>query len=83
MTQNQIFDLIKKYTLEIAPELAGKSIDSTDSLKDLGVDSMSRAEIIMMVMEDLSLNIPMITLAGAKNMGELAELFKTKLNSNE
>ncbi|NEQ16370.1 MAG: acyl carrier protein, partial [Moorea sp. SIO3E2] len=47
--------------------------------KKLGIDSVNRAEIIMMVMEDLSLNIPRIELAGAKNIGELADLFAAKL----
>ncbi|NEP03490.1 MAG: acyl carrier protein, partial [Okeania sp. SIO4D6] len=31
------------------------------------------------VMEELSLNIPHIELAGAKNIGELADLFSAKL----
>ncbi|MGD1702708.1 acyl carrier protein [Dapis sp. BLCC M229] len=82
MTKNKIFETIKKYTYEIAPELEGKVIEPTDSLKNLGIDSVNRAEIIMMVMEDLSLNIPRIELAGAKNIQELADLFAAKLEAN-
>ncbi len=81
MNKEQIFQIIKKYTCEIAPELEKVPITPTDSLKNLGIDSVNRAEIIMMVMEDLSLNIPRIELAGAKNIGELADLFVGKLEA--
>lgn len=83
MTQNQILELIKKYTIQVAPKLEEKSIEATDSLKNLGLDSVDRAEIIMMVLEDLSLSIPMVALAGAKNIGELADFFKAKLDNHE
>ena len=79
MNKEQIFKLIKKYTCEVAPELEEAPIAPTDSLKNLGIDSVNRAEIIMMLMEDVSLNIPRIELAGAKNIGELADLFAAKL----
>lgn len=79
MNNEQIFNLIKKHTREVAPELEDVPLERTDSLKNLGIDSVNRAEIIMMVMEDLSLNIPRIELAGAKNIGELADIFAAKL----
>ncbi|MGD1713004.1 acyl carrier protein [Hydrocoleum sp. CS-953] len=79
MSKEQILNIIRKYTREIAPELEEVPLEPTDSLKNLGIDSVNRAEIIMMVMEDLSLNIPRIELAGANNIGELADLFAAKL----
>ncbi|NEQ83297.1 MAG: acyl carrier protein [Moorea sp. SIO2I5] len=81
MNKKQIFNIIKKYTCEIAPELKKVPIGPTDSLKNLGIDSVNRAEIIMMVMENLSLNIPRIELAGAQNLGELADIFAGKLEA--
>lgn len=81
MNKEQIFKIIKKYIYEIAPELEKVPISLNDSLKNLGIDSVNRAEIIMMVMEDLSLNIPRIELAGANNLGELADIFAGKLES--
>jgi polyketide biosynthesis acyl carrier protein len=81
MNKEQIFNIIKKHTCEIAAELEKEPISPTDSLKNLGIDSVNRAEIIMMVMEDLSLNIPRIELAGANNIGELADIFAEKLEA--
>ncbi|NEQ41969.1 MAG: acyl carrier protein [Okeania sp. SIO3I5] len=79
MSKEKVLKLIRKYTREVAPELEEAPLEPTDSLKSLGIDSVNRAEIIMMVMEDLSLNIPRIELAGANNIGELADLFAAKL----
>ncbi|MDJ1175530.1 acyl carrier protein [Roseofilum capinflatum] len=79
MDKDKILSLIRKYTREVAPELEDAPLEPTDSLKSLGVDSVNRAEILMMVMEDLDLNIPRVELAGAKNIGELADLFVAKL----
>ncbi|NER01950.1 MAG: acyl carrier protein [Okeania sp. SIO3C4] len=77
--KEKVLELIKKYTREVAPELEQVPLGPTNSLKNLGIDSASRAEIIMMIMEELSLNIPRIELAGANNIGELAEIFAAKL----
>ena len=81
MNKEQIFNIIKTYICEIAPELEKVPISTTDSLKNLGIDSVNRAEIVMMVMEYFSLNIPLIELAGAKNLGELADIFAEKLEA--
>ncbi|NES04232.1 MAG: acyl carrier protein [Okeania sp. SIO2F4] len=77
--KEKVLQLIIKYTREVAPELEKVPLGATHSLKNLGIDSASRAEIIMMIMEDLSLNVPRIELAGANNIGELAEIFAAKL----
>ncbi len=77
--KEKVLELIIKYTREVAPELEQVPLGPTHSLKNLGIDSASRAEIIMMIMEELSLNIPRIELAGANNIGELAEIFAAKL----
>lgn len=79
MNKDQIFNLIKKSIREVAPELESEPIEPNNSLKNLGIDSVNRAEIIMMVMEELSLNVPRIELAGAQNIGELVDLFAAKL----
>ncbi len=77
--EQKVLEVIIKYTREVAPELEKVPLGPTHSLKNLGIDSASRAEIIMMIMEEFSLNIPRIELAGANNIGELAEIFAAKL----
>jgi acyl transferase domain-containing protein/acyl carrier protein len=79
---NHIFQLIKKSVCEVEPKLEKVPLKTTDSLKQLGIDSVNRAEILTMVMEELDLHIPLIQLAGAQNIGELAGLFATKLEAH-
>ncbi len=76
---NTILKLIKKNIYIVEPKLKTIALEPTDSLKNLGIDSMNRAEIIMMVMEELNLHIPLIELAGLNNIGEIADLFSAKL----
>ena len=44
-----------------------------DSMADLGVDSVSRQEVLILSMEALNLDLPMVQLFGPRNIGELAE----------
>lgn len=78
MNSKIILAAIVENTIEVIPELAQKEISRTDSLKELGANSMDRSEIIMMTLDSLSLNIPLVQLGGAKNIGELADLIYEK-----
>lgn len=72
MSQQNVFDLIVKHTREVVPELESHHFLVSDSLRDLGANSIDRAEIIMMTLESLAVSIPLTELAGARNLGELA-----------
>lgn len=54
-----------------SPNFENHDFSRTDSLRDLGANSIDRAEIIMLTLESLSLRIPLVELAGAKNLDEL------------
>ena len=81
MPTQDVFDLVVKHTREVMPELDGHSFAETDSLRELGANSMDRAEIIMMTLEELAVSVPLIELAGANNIGELAKLIHDKSTS--
>ncbi|MFH9613910.1 acyl carrier protein [Streptomyces pratensis] len=78
MPDNRVFDLIAQHTREVIPELDGHHFEPSDSLRDLGANSIDRAEIIIMTLESLSVSIPLVELADAKNIGELADLIHGK-----
>ena len=78
MTVEDIFNVIKTHACEVLPVLKEHGFQMTDSLKDLGANSIDRSEIVMMTMETLSLHIPLIEIASAENMGELASLLHAK-----
>ncbi|MDT3429044.1 polyketide biosynthesis acyl carrier protein [Paenibacillus forsythiae] len=79
MTKEEIVQIIAQHICEIIPELKNHEFKPTDKLVDLGANSMDRAEIVMMTMESLSLQVPLVHLSGAQNIGELADSIYEKL----
>jgi polyketide biosynthesis acyl carrier protein len=74
MSKEAIFDIIVNHTREVLPALQEHRFQTNDSLRELGANSVDRADIIMMTLESLSLNIPLIDMARAQNIGELARI---------
>ncbi len=72
MSKDEIFQIIVRHTCEVVPSLVGHEFQQTDSLKALGANSIDRADIIMMTLESVSMNIPMMMMAKAENIGQLA-----------
>ncbi len=81
MNKNDIYELIVRHICEVLPNLEGHEFEPSDRLEDLGANSVDRAEIIMITMEALSLQIPRVELFGAKSIGELADVFHKKSQS--
>ena len=79
MNQQDIFNLITNHTREVVPLLVNHDFKQTDSLKELGANSIDRSEIIMMTLESLSLNMPLIYVARAENIGDLASIIHGKI----
>jgi polyketide biosynthesis acyl carrier protein len=80
MTQQEIIEIIGRQTREILPGLDDHQFVASDRLVDLGANSVDRAEIAMMVQETLGLTVSRVELFGPKNIGELADLFLSKLH---
>ena len=78
MDKKHIFEMTVQNILEVLPNLSDREIQRNDALKDLGANSIDRSEIVMMTLESLSLNISLVELAGATNIGELVDLLYEK-----
>jgi polyketide biosynthesis acyl carrier protein len=81
MTRTELLDLIARHTRDIVPGLDEHQFVASDRLVELGANSIDRAEIAMLVQESLGLSVPRVEMFGPKNIGELADLFLTKLNA--
>lgn len=81
MTKTEILDLIARHARDILPGLDSHQFVAADRLVDLGANSVDRAEIAMLVQESLALSVSRVELFGPKNIGELADLFLTKLHA--
>ena len=81
MNHTEILKLIAQHTRDIVAGLDAHQFAASDRLTDLGANSMDRAEIAMLVQESLGLSVPRIELFGPKNIGELADLFLSKVHA--
>jgi len=81
MKKEDIFKLIVQHTCKVIPKLKNHKFQSEDRLKDLGANSLDRSEIIEMVMESLSLQVPRVKVFGAKNIGELTDILYNHENT--
>ena len=77
MNNQQIFALVKSIIIKVIPKFANYDITMSDSLKELGVNSLERMEITMLVMEELDIDIPRRELLGPKNLTELVALLES------
>ncbi|WP_338551791.1 acyl carrier protein [Paenibacillus sp. KS-LC4] len=81
MTKQEIFEVVVSNVREVLPELEDHSFQPTDQLVNLGANSVDRAEIVMMIIEELNLRVPLVELSTAKNIGELVEVLYGKLQT--
>lgn len=81
MTQAEVFEIVKKNIRDVLFNLEGQEIPLTASLKDLGANSIDRADIAVQCVEDLQLKIPMIEFAGVQNIEGLVALLTRKVNA--
>lgn len=79
ISRDEIFSIILRHVRQVLPDLEDVEIGMHDSLRELGANSIDRADIIMDVMQTLSLLIPRVELLGPRNLGELVELIHEKL----
>lgn len=76
--KNQIIEQIRENLIDIIPELEGTAISNDETLSNIGANSIDRAELIALTLEQLEKEIPRIELAGAQTINELAELIASK-----
>lgn len=79
MNVEGVLAAIVRHAREVIPALADHQFRADESLRDLGANSVDRSEIVMMTLESLSLNMPLIEVARAQNLGELASILHDRL----
>lgn len=72
--KEEIFNVIKEAISYVVPEINVNEITIEDSLKELGANSVDRAEILFMALEDSKVKIPMISFNDAKNIKDIVDI---------
>lgn len=77
----EIFEVIKGSLLDILPALEPARIVPEESMKNLGANSIDRADVIIQTMEALELKFPLHELGGLKNIQDLVDNFYVRCSS--
>lgn len=81
MTKTEIFDVIQTSLREIVPELDSVTIDPRQSMRDLGANSVDRADVVLQSMETLKVNFPLYEVARIENLQGLVDFLHAKVNA--
>jgi polyketide biosynthesis acyl carrier protein len=77
--KSEIFEVIQRNLREILPELQSVVIDPKQSMKQLGANSLDRADVILQSMEALGVTFPLHELAGVDNIQGLVDFLYSKI----
>jgi polyketide biosynthesis acyl carrier protein len=80
MNPQKILELIAFNIGQIVPLMEDEYVSRDSMLSPLGLDSIGRAQLIEMMLEDLKLDVPRYEFYTAHNLGELADLLAEKLH---
>ncbi|MGP3971258.1 phosphopantetheine-binding protein [Streptomyces sp. 6N223] len=73
ITQEKTFETLKSVFAEIM-EADVSAVTLADSLRDLGANSIDRADIITETMEQLDVSLPMVRFGEARNIGDIVAI---------
>ena len=76
MTYDEVYEVVKQQITKVLPSVSPDMIHADASLKDLGADSVDRADISTMSMEQLGLRLPLVELGKVTNIRGLIELLQ-------
>lgn len=82
MTEEDVFEVVKNVTLEVLPFVPPTMIDRNGCLKDLGANSVDRAEIVTQALERLQLNVPLVEFGRIGNIDGLIRVLWSYCKTN-
>lgn len=68
---SDVFDVVKAQISQVLPQIDVTQLGAGDQLRDLGADSIDRAEIVQQAMRQLGLQLSAGEFRGVGNIGEL------------
>jgi polyketide biosynthesis acyl carrier protein len=78
LDRDRILAILIEKVRQVVPELNQVPCGPEDSLNALGLDSVERHEVVILTLEALNLDIPLVQTYGPRNIGELAALLYGK-----
>lgn len=82
-TRDQVLDIVKRHLVDTVEELEGVDIDPSQSMKDLGANSLDMVEVVSCSMRELKVKVPRAELNKLANIDELVDLLHDNLQARE
>ena len=79
MNKHEVFELVKRNILEVLPDVDEMKVIPDVSMRDLGANSIDRADILILTMEALRLKFPLAELGPVKDLRGLVDFLHGKL----
>lgn len=73
MLREEVVECVKRSIAEIM-DIPESEIDTTESLKTIGANSIDRMDIIVTAMEEVGIKIPMMDFANLKNIDGIIDV---------
>jgi polyketide biosynthesis acyl carrier protein len=81
ITCDRTYQTVIEQIVNVLPHLSKQQIDPRMRLKDIGADSVARADIYALSMDALGLDLPLVDLARAADIAELVELLHSRVGA--
>lgn len=79
MGPEAVFATLLAQIRDVVPELGDHAFARSESMADLGVNSIERSEVLLLTLDALGLKLSPVAFHGARNIGELSDLIHAKL----
>lgn len=74
MRQEDVFSVLKAVLGEVVPEVDVDAVTPEDSMRELGANSIDRAEVITLTLERLGISRPLVRFADAGDLADIVEI---------
>ncbi|HEU5333222.1 MAG TPA: phosphopantetheine-binding protein [Actinocrinis sp.] len=78
-TEQDVFEVVRRNTLEVLPEVRADLVRIDGTLTDLGANSIDRADIVTMSMEALGITVPIREFQAVRDIQSLVDLLRRHL----
>lgn len=79
MTRDALFQIVKTNLLSVLPDLDPALITEDKSMRDLGANSIDRADVIIQTMEELGIRFKIAELAEVRTLGGLVDFLAARI----
>lgn len=81
MSEQEIFHVLVEQVRRVLPAVPRDRVSLTGTLRELGADSIDRADIVTMTAEAVGANIPLVELGKTPTIGALVALLHEHISA--